>query len=129
VELLRSMISRPVADSLNRTVKRVQAARAGGALLPGTARHEMLRRGFAHPVVFAPLPSERKADAVIPVSDRVATAYFLDHLVRRNSRAVRASIAVARLALKLGWLPRLVPYQYLVFRLSGVAAPDGRRRP
>jgi SAM-dependent methyltransferase len=123
---LRSQFAAPAADSMNRTVKRAQAASGGGLLRIGTAVREMQRQGFGDPSVYAPLPSEKQADVVLPVRDRVAMDYFIDHLVRRNSAITRVAIEVARLALRRGWFQHLLPYHYLFFKLPGAAAGCGR---
>ena len=46
---------------------------------------------------------------------RGVVRYFLDNLVRRNSRLAQAAIAGARLACDAGLFPLLVPFHFLFF--------------
>lgn len=118
MRLLQSRIARPRPESLNRLVKRASAVRRGSALRARTAVRELTRQGFRPPAVWAPLPSERRVDAVIPTADARAVRYFLDHLIRRSSPAVERAARLARFAVRLDLFRRLVPYYYLVFELG-----------
>jgi len=123
----RSKLLRPPRESLNRTVKRAAGGGSGGRLGRGTVLREMRRQGFVGPSVYAPLPSEKKIDVVIPVEDRRVVRYFLDNLIRKNSPVVRSAIGAAHLALGLGLFPHVVPYHYLIFKSgseSARVAPD-----
>lgn len=122
---LRARLVAPATDSMNRTLKRIQGVSGDGRIGMGSAVHELRRQGFGDSAVYAPLPSEKQTDLVLPVRDRVATAYFLDHLVRTNSPLTRVALGAARLALKLGWFPRLVPYLYLFFTSPGAPSRRG----
>ncbi len=75
----------------------------------------MRRHGFERPRVYAPLPDERGTQVVIPLDDPSAVRYFLQHLVRKDSRLVRAAIVGAGLLLKLGALRAALPYWFLYF--------------
>jgi hypothetical protein len=125
---LRSKIQRPPRESLNRAVKRAAGVGGEGSLRRGTVLRSMRAQGFSEPTIYAPLPSEKKIDVVIPVEDRRVVRYFLDNLIRKNSPVVRAAIGAAHLALIAGQFPRLVPYHYLIFKAGSgdrSVGPDG----
>jgi len=91
---------------------------------PGAARWSraatvsaMTGAGFQGPRLFAPIPDEEWAMAILPVADRTVVRYFLDHLVRRNALSARAVLTALRPIVALGQFWRIVPYWYLVFEL------------
>jgi hypothetical protein len=107
-------------DSLNRLLKRRGEPRARLAGYRAVLR-SMRRHGFSAPQVYAPLPDERATQVVIPIDEAPIVRYFLDHLLRRDSRRARAAIAGARLLLKLGLLRALFPYWFFYFTAEGGA--------
>ena len=114
--LRAALRSRPHAEPLNRQVKRWAAPDGRGKLgYAGTVR-TMVALGFHPPVVYAPLPDENDAQVVIPVNDAQVVRYFLDNLVRKNSREIRAALRAAHTLVNLGLFPHVVPYYYLIFR-------------
>jgi len=114
---LRTVLrARPRAESLNRLVKRSVVLRAGRGLSPWRTIRTMAQLGFGAPVVYAPLPDENDIQVVIPVADKCVVRYFLNNLVRKNSRIVRIALRLCNLTVTLGLFRRLVPYYYLIFR-------------
>ncbi len=108
--------SRPRHESLNRQVKRwAGPGRRGGLGVERTIR-TMTRLGFPRPLMYAPLPDENDASAVVPLEDARVVRYFLDHLVRQNSSWVRLGRRGAHGLVDVGLFRRLVPYYYLIFR-------------
>jgi SAM-dependent methyltransferase len=108
--------ARPRPEPLNRQVKRWAALGGRGRLGVRRTVRTMTGLGFRPPSVYAPLPDENDAQVVIPVDDAQVVRYFLNNLIRRNSRSVRAALRTAHLLVDLGVFGRLVPYYYLVFR-------------
>jgi len=114
---LRTVLrARPRAESLNRLVKRSVVRRAGRGLSPWRTIRTMAQLGFGAPVVYAPLPDENDIQVVIPVADKCVVRYFLNNLVRKNSRIVRIALRLCNITVTLGLFRRLVPYYYLIFR-------------
>jgi SAM-dependent methyltransferase/uncharacterized protein YbaR (Trm112 family) len=108
--------ARPHPDPLNRQVKRWAAPGGRGRLGFRRSVRTMTDLGFRRPAVYAPLPDENDAQVVIPVDDAQVVRYFLNNLIRRNSRSVRAALRAAHLLVDVGVFGRLVPYYYLIFR-------------
>jgi hypothetical protein len=114
---LRSVLrARPRPESLNRLVKRSAAMGGTGRLSLGRTIRTMTAAGFSPPVVYTPLPDENDTQIVIPIDDAHVVRYFLDNLVRKNSRIVRIALQAARLSVTLGAFRRLVAHYYLIFR-------------
>lgn len=103
-------------------VRSLEAALQRASIPRGTARigrsamvSAMRQAGFGTPKLFAPIPDEESAVAILPVADRTVVRYFLGHLVRRNALPTRAALALLRPIVAAGQFWRVVPYWYLVF--------------
>lgn len=117
LQSLRSILrARPRPESLNRLIKRSAAAGASGRLTLGRTIRTMTRLGYRPPIVYAPLPDENDTQVVIPIDDAHVVRYFLDNLIRKNSRIVRIALRAARVSVSLGLFRRLVAHYYLIFR-------------
>jgi hypothetical protein len=115
VERLRaSLQAKQNPESLNRQLKR-EGAPPGP--LPGlhSVVRAMRRHGFGAPRIYAPLPDERRTQVVIPTDEPGVARYFLNRLLRRDSRRMRAAVAGARVLSGAGLLRAAVPYWFLYF--------------
>jgi SAM-dependent methyltransferase len=102
-------------ESFNRQVKRWASGGGSGGLGVGRTIRTMTRLGFPRPVVYAPLPDQNETRAVLPIEEASVVRYFLNHMIRRNSRAVRVGLVAANAAVTLGVFRHLTPYAYLIF--------------
>jgi hypothetical protein len=118
-----ALASRPRPESLNRAVKRIgtTGTHLRTDLGIGAALRAMSDVGFGPPAIHAPLPDENDARVVVPLDDARALRYFLNHLIRRNSRLVRIAVHGANALVALDLMRHVVPYYYLLFR-----APERR---
>lgn len=117
------------ARSLDRLV-RDAAARSSWRSFPARAIIQKMQRcGFERPEIHAPLPDEHAPRVMLPVNDPTVVRYFLNNLVRRNSLHMRIAAMAAGVFSDLGFLDRVVPYRYCVFRRGGqgheIAGGDG----
>jgi hypothetical protein len=120
--LERRLLSRDYAETLNRTVKQAAGGSATAPPGAGATIRAMRRAGFECRSIYAPLPGEREVQIVIPVDDPNVVRYFLNNLVRRNSRAVRAAVALANVLVRYDLFRAFVPYYYLFFTREGQGA-------
>jgi len=117
LQSLRSILrARPRPESLNRLIKRSTTQGASGRLTLGRTIQTMTKLGYRPPIVYAPLPDENDTQVVIPIDDAHVVRYFLDNLIRKNSRIVRVALRAARVSVSLGLFRRLVAHYYLIFR-------------
>lgn len=108
----RRLVGRPAGETLNRFVK----AAPGATPTPLDAiERAMTAAGFAPPERFAPLPSPRKIDVVVPLGSAGCLRFFLNRMVRRSTPAVRIGVRAARTAVALGQFERMVPHVYLFY--------------
>jgi SAM-dependent methyltransferase len=114
--LRAALRARPRPDNLNRSVKRWAAPELRPRLRAAAVSRTMAGLGFRRERVYAPLPDENDTQVVIPVDDARVVRYFLDNLVRKNSRAVRAALFMARALVAVNLFRQVVPYYYLIFR-------------
>lgn len=103
-------------ESFNRQVKRWASRGARARLGVGSTIRTMTRLSFPRPAVYAPLPDQNETRAVVPLEEARVVRYFLKHMIRRNSRAVRVALVAADAAAALGLFRHLAPYVYLIFR-------------
>jgi hypothetical protein len=112
--VLRRLAGTDTPMPLNRWIKRAGWPRV--RLSAGRLRRAMTGAGFGAPATYAPLPGPDDAKVVLPLDDARAVRYFLNSLVRKNSRFVRLAIRLADLLLALGLFRCAVAYRYLIFR-------------
>jgi SAM-dependent methyltransferase len=115
--------ARHPAEPLNRAIRKAAGGSARGRLRLRPVIRCMQRAGFEPPTVYAPLPDQDRVQLVVPIMDTNVVRYCFNNLVRRNSPAVRAAIALANLAARLHAVRHLVPFYYLTFRTA--PAPAG----
>ncbi len=117
LQLARRMLPVPAGSaSFNRRVKLIAGGGVETSLRLRPTLRSMAAAGFSPPTIYAPLPDEHRTEIVIPVDDRRVVRYFLNHLIRQNSPAVRLAIHGANLLNRLGLFRHFVPYYYLLFK-------------
>ncbi len=89
-----------------------------GVRLPSFRRVSRLieARGFARPIIYAPLPDEHRALIVAPIEERAVVGWCLAHQVRRRSASQSALFNAVRLLARAGAAVHCVPYHFLYFR-------------
>lgn len=111
----RALFPAEKRESLNRLVKRA-AAGATGRLSRARIVSCMQQQGFSAAEVFAPIPGEQSAEALVPLNHPEVLRFCLNRFLRQNSFVTRAGVRAAEALISAGLLPKLLPYYYLVFR-------------
>ncbi len=106
--------AKPRIRSLQRELKR-ERSRRGARASRADWTEALTAHGFAAPQVYAPLPDQHTVQVVLPVEDRAVVRYFLDNLVRKNSRLAQLAVHAAGLATDAGLFTRAVPFHFLFF--------------
>lgn len=108
--------SRGHPRSLSRAIKGAGSRLAARPATLRTIERSLVREGFSLSRRLAPLPDERRPEAVVPLDRRAPARHFLKHMVRRDTLAARLGLGVAQGLLGLGLLGAAVPYYYVVYR-------------
>ncbi len=111
----RALIPAEKRESLNRRVKSAAAGATGRLSRPRIVSC-MRQQGFSEPEIFAPIPGEQSAEALVPLNRPDVLRFCLNRFLRQNSLVTRAGVRAAEALISAGLLPKLLPYYYLVFR-------------